>query len=145
MTPHNTLEPAFESDEWRHLISSGAKDMGIDVSDAVGANITLYSKGREVMRALPCNNDDVNEEWLSDKGRYMVDGLSKRRLRRLKTIAAAESAGGRPLIEDEDFATKIADAEIGLTALEFLVAFLQAYVFAVLTCMYLNDALHPSH
>lgn len=34
---------------------------------------------------------------------------------------------------------------IAITALEFLVAFLQAYVFAVLTCMYLNDALHPSH
>ena len=34
---------------------------------------------------------------------------------------------------------------IALTALEFLVAFLQAYVFAMLTCMYLNDALHPSH
>ena len=34
---------------------------------------------------------------------------------------------------------------IALTGLEFLVAFLQAYVFAVLTCMYLNDALHPSH
>lgn len=34
---------------------------------------------------------------------------------------------------------------IALTALEFLVSFLQAYVFAVLTCMYLNDALHPSH
>ena len=34
---------------------------------------------------------------------------------------------------------------IGLTALEFLVAFLQAYVFAILTCMYLNDAIHPSH
>jgi len=34
---------------------------------------------------------------------------------------------------------------IAITALEFLVSFLQAYVFAVLTCMYLNDALHPSH
>jgi F-type H+-transporting ATPase subunit a len=34
---------------------------------------------------------------------------------------------------------------VALTALEFLVSFLQAYVFAVLTCMYLNDALHPSH
>jgi F-type H+-transporting ATPase subunit a len=34
---------------------------------------------------------------------------------------------------------------VGLTGLEFLVAFLQAYVFAVLTCMYLNDALHPGH
>ena len=34
---------------------------------------------------------------------------------------------------------------LGLTALEFLVAFLQAYVFAMLTCMYLHDALHPGH
>jgi F-type H+-transporting ATPase subunit a len=34
---------------------------------------------------------------------------------------------------------------VALTALEFLVAFLQAYVFAVLTCMYLNDAIHPGH
>jgi F-type H+-transporting ATPase subunit a len=34
---------------------------------------------------------------------------------------------------------------VALTALEFLVAFLQAYVFTVLTCMYLNDAIHPGH
>jgi F-type H+-transporting ATPase subunit a len=34
---------------------------------------------------------------------------------------------------------------VALTALEVLVAFLQAYVFAILTCMYLNDAIHPSH
>ena len=34
---------------------------------------------------------------------------------------------------------------IGLTALELLVAFLQAYVFTILTCIYLNDALHPGH
>jgi F-type H+-transporting ATPase subunit a len=36
-------------------------------------------------------------------------------------------------------------AAVALTALEFLVAFLQAYVFTMLTCMYLNDALHPGH
>jgi F-type H+-transporting ATPase subunit a len=34
---------------------------------------------------------------------------------------------------------------VALTALEFLVAFLQAYVFTILTCIYLNDALHPGH
>jgi F-type H+-transporting ATPase subunit a len=34
---------------------------------------------------------------------------------------------------------------VALTALEILIAFLQAYVFTILTCMYLNDALHPSH
>ncbi len=66
---------AFEARPWELK-----KTMSIDVSDAVGANIMLYSKGREVMRALPRINDAVNEEWLSDKGRYQVDGLMKRRL-----------------------------------------------------------------
>ncbi|MBX7515327.1 NADH-quinone oxidoreductase subunit NuoG [Qipengyuania sp. GH38] len=66
---------AFEARPWELK-----KTLSIDVSDAVGANIRLDSRGREVMRALPRVNDAVNEEWLSDKGRYMVDGLSKRRL-----------------------------------------------------------------
>jgi len=66
---------AFEARPWELK-----RTMSIDVSDAVGANISLHSKGREVMRALPRVNDDVNEEWLSDKGRYQVDGLTKRRL-----------------------------------------------------------------
>ncbi len=66
---------AFEARPWELK-----KTLSIDVSDAVGANIRLDSRGREVMRALPRNNDDVNEEWLSDKGRYMIDGLTRRRL-----------------------------------------------------------------
>ena len=66
---------AFEARPWELK-----KTLSIDVSDAVGANIRLDSRGREVMRALPRINDDVNEEWLSDKGRYQVDGLTKRRL-----------------------------------------------------------------
>jgi NADH-quinone oxidoreductase subunit G len=69
---------AFEARPWELK-----KTLSVDVSDAVGANITLHSKGREVMRALPRINDDVNEEWLSDKGRYQVDGLTKRRLDRV--------------------------------------------------------------
>ncbi|WP_296716405.1 NADH-quinone oxidoreductase subunit NuoG [Erythrobacter sp.] len=69
---------AFEARPWELK-----KTLSIDVSDAVGANITLHSRGREVMRALPRINDDVNEEWLSDKGRYQVDGLGKRRLDRV--------------------------------------------------------------
>ena len=69
---------AFEARPWELK-----KTLSIDVSDAVGANITLHSRGREVMRALPRVNDDVNEEWLSDKGRYQVDGLTKRRLDRV--------------------------------------------------------------
>jgi NADH-quinone oxidoreductase subunit G len=66
---------AFEARPWELK-----RTLSVDVSDAVGANITLHSRGREVLRALPRVNDDVNEEWLSDKGRYMVDGLSARRL-----------------------------------------------------------------
>ncbi len=66
---------AFEARPWELK-----RTLSIDVSDAVGANISLHSKGREVMRALPRTNDAVNEEWLSDKGRYQVDGLMKRRL-----------------------------------------------------------------
>jgi NADH-quinone oxidoreductase subunit G len=66
---------AFEARPWELK-----RTLSIDVSDAVGANISLHSRGREVMRALPRVNDDVNEEWLSDKGRYQVDGLTKRRL-----------------------------------------------------------------
>jgi NADH-quinone oxidoreductase subunit G len=66
---------AFEARPWELT-----KTLSIDVSDAVGANIRLDSRGREVMRALPRINDEVNEEWLSDKGRYQVDGLRARRL-----------------------------------------------------------------
>ena len=66
---------AFEARPWELK-----KTLSIDVSDAVGANIRLDSRGREVLRILPRINDDVNEEWLSDKGRFQVDGLMKRRL-----------------------------------------------------------------
>ncbi|MBX7496185.1 NADH-quinone oxidoreductase subunit NuoG [Qipengyuania sp. 6B39] len=66
---------AFEARPWELK-----KTLSIDVSDAVGSNIRLDSRGREVMRALPRINDDVNEEWISDKARYQVDGLTKRRL-----------------------------------------------------------------
>ena len=66
---------AFEARPWELK-----RTLSIDVSDAIGANISLHSKGREVMRALPRINDDVNEEWLSDKARYQVDGLTRRRL-----------------------------------------------------------------
>jgi NADH-quinone oxidoreductase subunit G len=58
------------------------KTLGIDVMDAVGSNTRIDSRGREVMRILPRVNDDVNEEWLSDKGRYCADGLTRRRLDR---------------------------------------------------------------
>lgn len=56
------------------------KTLAIDVMDAVGSNIRLDSRGRQVLRALPRINEDVNEEWAHDKTRHHVDGLVRRRL-----------------------------------------------------------------
>jgi NADH-quinone oxidoreductase subunit G len=56
------------------------KTESIDVMDALGSAIRVDTRGREVMRILPRNNDDVNEEWISDKTRHVVDGLRVQRL-----------------------------------------------------------------
>jgi NADH-quinone oxidoreductase subunit G len=66
---------AFEARPWELK-----KTLAIDVMDAVGTNIRLDSRGPQVLRALPRVNDDVNEEWASDKTRHAVDGLVRRRL-----------------------------------------------------------------
>ena len=52
----------------------------IDVMDAVGSNIRMDSKGWEVKRVLPRVNDEINEEWISDKTRYACDGLLNNRI-----------------------------------------------------------------
>lgn len=52
----------------------------IDVMDAVGSSIRVDTRGREAMRIMPRNHDDVNEEWLSDKSRFVWDGLNTQRL-----------------------------------------------------------------
>ena len=56
------------------------KTESIDVMDALGSNIRVDTKGREVMRFLPRNHDGVNEEWISDKTRFVWDGLKRQRL-----------------------------------------------------------------
>src|SRR3954468_18795078 len=58
------------------------KTDSIDVSDATGSNIRIDTRGREVLRVLPRINEDVNEEWMADKGRFNVDGLMRQRLDR---------------------------------------------------------------
>ena len=58
------------------------KTESIDVMDALGSNIRIDTKGREVMRILPRNHDGVNEEWISDKTRFVWDGLRRQRLDR---------------------------------------------------------------
>ena len=66
---------AFEARPWELT-----KTESVDVMDAVGSNIRVDSRGREVMRVLPMLNEDVNEEWISDKTRYACDGLARQRL-----------------------------------------------------------------
>jgi NADH-quinone oxidoreductase subunit G len=68
---------AFVARSWELI-----KTDSIDVADAVGTNIRLDTRGREVLRVLPRINEDVNEEWMADKGRFSVDGLMRQRLDR---------------------------------------------------------------
>ena len=58
------------------------KTESVDVMDALGSSIRIDTKGREVMRFLPLNHDGVNEEWISDKTRFVWDGLRRQRLDR---------------------------------------------------------------
>ncbi len=68
---------AFHARPWELV-----KTESIDVMDAVGSNIRVDVRGREVMRILPRLNEAVNEEWISDKTRFVWDGLRTQRLDR---------------------------------------------------------------
>src|SRR5437868_11631855 len=58
------------------------KTESVDVLDAVGSNIRIDSRGAQILRVLPRLPEDVNEEWISDKTRFAIDGLVRRRLDR---------------------------------------------------------------
>ena len=66
---------AFQARPWELT-----KTESVDVMDAVGSAIRVDTRGREVMRILPRLNEAVNEEWISDKTRHVVDGLRVQRL-----------------------------------------------------------------
>jgi len=66
---------AFEARPWELK-----KTETIDVMDAVGSNIRVDTYGWEVKRVLPIINEDINEEWISDKTRYACDGLLNQRI-----------------------------------------------------------------
>ena len=68
---------AFKARPWEL-----SKTESIDVMDALGSNIRVDARGKEVMRILPRLNEAVNEEWISDKARHIVDGLRTQRLDR---------------------------------------------------------------
>lgn len=52
----------------------------VDVMDGIGSNIDVHTRGSDIMRILPRINEEVNEEWISDKARHAFDGLKKQRL-----------------------------------------------------------------
>src|SRR5207249_6297690 len=71
------------------------KTESVDVLDAVGSNIRVDARGDQILRVLPRLHEDVNEEWISDKTRFAIDGLVRRRLdrpyiRRNGTLVEAE-------------------------------------------------------
>src|SRR6202034_1528336 len=68
---------AFHARPWEYL-----KTESVDVMDALGSAIRIDSRGREIVRILPRVNDAINEEWISDKTRHIVDGLKTQRLDR---------------------------------------------------------------
>ena len=78
------------------------KTESIDVMDALGSNIRVDARAEKVMRVLPCINEDINEEWISDKTRYAIDGLSYQRLDR----PYLRGRGGRLYESDWDSAFK---------------------------------------
>jgi len=127
---------AFEARPWELK-----KTPGIDVMDAVGTNVRFDSRGRQVLRVLPRINEDVNEEWASDKTRHAVDGLVRRRLDRpyvrkagklveasssdafaaIKAVKAGSSAAaiaGDQLDCETMYAAKALLAQMGSTLLE---------------------------
>jgi len=65
----------FHARSWEYT-----KTETIDVMDALGANIRVDSRGREVIRVVPRVNEAINEEWIGDKTRYAADGLKVQRL-----------------------------------------------------------------
>jgi NADH-quinone oxidoreductase subunit G len=95
---------AFQARPWELI-----KTESIDVMDAVGCNIRVDTRGREVQRILPRTNEAVNEEWISDKTRFVWDGL---RTQRLDQPYIRENGRLRPATWTEAFGAIAARAKI---------------------------------
>jgi len=81
----NNLPYSFQARPWE-LKST----YSIDVMDALGSNTDLHTRGSDLLRVLPRVNEEVNEEWISDKARHAFDGLKKQRL----TVPLQRKANG---------------------------------------------------
>ncbi|HRK66131.1 MAG TPA: NADH-quinone oxidoreductase subunit NuoG, partial [Hyphomonas sp.] len=94
------------------------KTSSIDVMDAMGASIRIDAKGDAVMRILPETNEEVNEEWLSDKSRFVWDGLARQRLDRpyIRENGKLRAASWAEALEAAKAALSVPAAEIGVVA-----------------------------
>jgi NADH-quinone oxidoreductase subunit G len=113
------------------------KTESVDVLDAVGSNIRIDSRGPSVLRVLPRLHEDINEEWISDKTRFAIDGLKRNRLDRpyvrrdgklhevewpAAFAAIAERAKGMPGGRMAAIAGDLADCESMLALKELMAA-----------------------
>ncbi len=71
----NNLPYSFQARPWELK-----SNYSVDVMDGLGANIDIHTRGSDVLRIIPRVNEEVNEEWISDKSRHAFDGLRKQRL-----------------------------------------------------------------
>ena len=71
----NNLPYSFQARPWELK-----SNYTVDAMDAMGANIDAHTRGTDLLRILPRINEEVNEEWISDKSRHAFDGLKKQRL-----------------------------------------------------------------
>lgn len=129
------------------------KTESIDVMDAVGSAIRVDTRGREVMRIMPRLNEAVNEEWISDKTRFIWDGLKTQRLDR---PYIRENGKLRPASWAEAFAAiaaKVKGAKLGAIAGQLagveemyaLKALMGALGSANMDCRYPGNPLSPAN
>jgi len=104
---------AFKARPWELV-----KTESIDVMDALGSNIRVDARGREVMRVLPRVNEDINEEWISDKTRFIWDGLKAQRLDRpyVRKNGKLQAADWNEAFKAVAAAVKKAGSKIGAIA-----------------------------
>lgn len=107
------------------------KTESIDVLDAVGSNIVVSTRGGEVMRVMPRLNEDVNEEWISDKTRFAYDGLKRQRLTQ---PMVKDDAGQLTTTTWEDALTRVAGA-VSIQSLYIYVYSLYESVCVNILCM----------
>ncbi|MFY8116036.1 MAG: NADH-quinone oxidoreductase subunit NuoG, partial [Rhabdaerophilum sp.] len=132
------------------------KTESIDVMDALGSAIRVDTRGREVMRVMPRINEAVNEEWISDKTRFIWDGLKTQRLDR---PYLRENGALRPASWAEAFAAiaakvraakperigAVAGQLAGVEEMFALKALMTALGSANLDCRYPGSPLHPKN